>query len=85
MAEVLGAFLDSDKLNVDIHGFDAAGAAGNLDAVHHFARSTDLRSEIINARLWAGLHYRFSTAAGVTLGRQVAQYDLRHAFNEIED
>jgi len=82
MAEVLSAFLDSDEINVDIHGFDAAGAAGNLDAVHHFRRPSDMRGEIVNARLWAGLHYRFSSEAGVTLGRKVAQYDLQHAFKE---
>jgi len=85
MAEVLGELLDSDQINVDVHGFDAAGAPGNLDAVHHFARAADLRREIVNARLWAGLHYRFSTEAGVALGRQVAQYDLQHAFKEIGD
>jgi hypothetical protein len=85
MAEVLGAFLDSDTINVDIHGFDAAGVAGNLNAVHHFPRPSDMRSEIVNARLWAGLHYRFSSEAGVTLGRNVARYDLQHAFREIGD
>ena len=82
MAEVLSAFLDSDRINVDIHGFDAAGLAGNLDAVHHFNAPSDMRGEIVNARLWAGLHYRFSSEAGVALGRKVAQYDLQHAFRE---
>ena len=49
-------------------------------AVHHFDRANDLRAEIINARLWAGLHYRGSSVAGVDLGRSVAKYDLKHAF-----
>ena len=40
--------------------------------------------EVINARIWAGLHYRFSGVAGVVLGRQVAKYDLRHAFQPVE-
>ena len=48
--------------------------------MRHFTKPSDLRREIINARLWAGLHYRFSSVAGVTLGRQVANYDLNHAF-----
>ena len=36
--------------------------------------------KIIEARLWAGLHYRGSTEAGVELGQKVAHYDLHHAF-----
>lgn len=80
MAEVLSDFLGTNRIEVDIHGFDAFGAPGNLDAVHHFDRVNDLRAEIIDARLWGGLHYRGSSVAGVNLGRSVAKYDLRNAF-----
>jgi hypothetical protein len=80
MAEVFSQFLGTDAINVDIHGFDPAGAPGNLDAVRHFATAADLRAEIIDARLWGGMHYRFSSVAGVNLGRDVAQYDLAQAF-----
>jgi hypothetical protein len=81
MAEVFSSsFLGIEWLNLNIHGFDADGSAGNLDAVRHFERANDLRNEIVYARLWAGLHYHFSSVAGVVLGRKVAKYDLRHAF-----
>jgi hypothetical protein len=76
MAELFSEFLGTDAINVDLHGFDPAGPAGNLNAVRHFATAQDLRTEIINARLWGGLHYRFSSEAGVKLGQEVAQYDL---------
>ena len=81
MAEVFSSsFLGIEWLNLNIHGFDADGSAGNLDAVRHFERANNLRNEIVYARLWAGLHYHFSSVAGVVLGRKVAKYDLRHAF-----
>jgi hypothetical protein len=80
MAEVFSSFLGTNQLNLDIHGFDPSGAAGNLEAVQHFDTANDLRQQIIDARVWAGLHYRFSGVAGVVLGRNVAKYDLRHAF-----
>ena len=83
MAEVFSTFLGTNQIEVDIHGFDAAGPAGNLNAVQHFDMPNDLRHEIIDARLWAGLHYRFSSVAGVVVGRNVAKYDLRHAFQPI--
>jgi hypothetical protein len=79
-AEVFSQFLGTHAIDVDIHGFDPADPAGNLDATRHFDTATELRAEIVNARVWAGVHYRFSGVAGVDLGRQVAQYDLAHAF-----
>jgi hypothetical protein len=82
-AEVYSTFLGTNHINLDIHGFDASGAMGNLDAVRHFDMPNDLRAEIINARLWAGLHYHFSGVAGVVLGRNVAKYDLKHAFRPV--
>ena len=80
MAEVFSNFLGTERLNLNIHGFDATGSAGNLDAIRHFETTNDLRNEIVYARLWAGLHYHFSSVAGLVLGRKVAKYDLRHAF-----
>jgi hypothetical protein len=79
-AAVLTAFLGSSRLDLDVHGFDQNGPAGNLNSVRHFATADDLRAEIVNARVWAGLHYRFSANAGVTLGTKVADYDLQHGF-----
>ena len=83
MAEVFRTFLGTNQIDLDIHGFDPTGPAGNLNAVRHFDMPADLREEIIGARLWAGLHYHFSSVAGVVLGRNVAMYDLRHAFQPI--
>jgi hypothetical protein len=83
MAQVFSTFLDTNQIDLDIRGFDPAGPAGNLNAVRHFDMPNQLRNEIIDARLWAGLHYHFSGVAGVVLGRKVAKFDLRHAFQRI--
>ena len=80
IAEVVSQFLGTDQIEIDIRGFDPIGPAGNLNATRHFISSDDLREEIVAARLWAGVHYRGSSEAGVDLGRRVAQYDLNHAF-----
>jgi hypothetical protein len=84
MAEVFSTFLGTNRINLDIHGFDPAGPPGNLNAVQHFYRTNDLRHQIIHARIWAGLHYHFSGVAGVALGRQVAAYDLKNAFQPVD-
>jgi hypothetical protein len=83
MAEVFSEFLGTDEIDLDIRGFDAAGAGGNLDAVHHFDTAEQLREEVVNARLWGGIHYRRSGEAGVHLGLEVAHYGLNHAFQPV--
>jgi hypothetical protein len=80
IAETLVRWLGTDEIDLDVHGFDPAGPPGNLNAVHHFTKAADLREEVSNARQWGGLHYGFSTAAGLRLGRQVASFDLHQVF-----
>jgi VCPO second helical-bundle domain len=80
MAEVFSAFLDTNRLNLVLHGFDPAGAAGNLDAVRTYPRPAALREDVVNARVWAGFHYRFSAEAGVDLGRKIAKHALKDEF-----
>jgi hypothetical protein len=41
---------------------------------HHWSNLDDLTTEVANARIWAGFHYRFSTRVGTALGRQVGEY-----------
>ena len=83
MAEVFRSFAETNHFNLVIHGFDPSGAPGNLNAVRTFNTPGKLRDEIVDARVWAGLHYRFSGVAGVVMGRQVAKYDLSHAFQRV--
>jgi hypothetical protein len=85
MAAVFSDVLGTTSINLDIPGFDAAGPAGNFNAVQHFNTATDLIDNVVNARVWAGLHFRFSDMAGVDLGRSVARYDLSHAFQADDD
>lgn len=80
MAEVFSSVLGTRSIDLNVTGFDPAGAPGNFAAVRHFATADDLVTDVMNARVWAGLHYRFSCIAGADLGRSVARYDLSHAF-----
>jgi hypothetical protein len=75
IGEVLVRFMGTDAIDIDLAG------NANFGATRHFATVQELRTEVENARVWAGLHYRFSTVAGVQLGKEVADYDLDHAFN----
>ena len=85
MAAVFSSVLGTTNINLDIHGFDATGPAGNFNAVQHFNTANDLVNQVIDARVWGGVHYRFSDLAGSALGRSVARYALSHAFKADDD
>jgi hypothetical protein len=50
-----------------------------------FKRTDDLRAEIINARVYGGMHYRNSVEVGATLGGQVADWVAANYFRRIAD
>ena len=75
---VLASVLKSQTINIDVPG--ATGGGTTLTTTQHFTTIQDLLQNVADARVWAGLHYRFSTTAGVTLGAQVSHYDLQHNF-----
>ena len=73
---VLESVLKTKNINVDFPG--ATGGGTTLTTSRHFNTSDELIADVANARVWAGLHYRFSTTAGVELGKAVAKWDLDH-------
>jgi hypothetical protein len=42
-------------------------------------------AELIDARIWAGLHFRSSDVAGQRLGRRVAAYAAANYFQPVDD
>jgi hypothetical protein len=50
-----------------------------------YTSSAQLITEIANARVWGGVHFRFSTTAGTAIGIAVARYDYRHALQPVRD
>jgi hypothetical protein len=77
MAEVFSDFLGTKDIGLTLTSTVNSPIFGNT---RHFATADDLRTEILYARLWAGLHYRNSSEEGIKLGRKVAHFDLTHAF-----
>ncbi len=75
-AEVLTTFLGTPQIDIDI----ASTVPGLIHPIHHFASADDWVQEVVNARVWGGIHYRGSVLVGVGLGRQVAQWSLARYF-----
>jgi hypothetical protein len=50
-----------------------------------FEKIDDLRAEIINARVYGGMHYRFSVETGAAIGEHVADYVAANYFHRIDN
>jgi hypothetical protein len=72
-AAVFARFFHSSTINVDLDSTVTA-------TTRHYPTVGDLRTEIVDARLWGGLHFRNSSQVGVQLGRSVAVWSLDRHF-----
>jgi hypothetical protein len=78
LAEVLANTLGTDNINATIKG--AEGGATTLTTSRTYATVQDLESELVNARVWIGFHFRSSVIAGENLGTSVANWELQRYF-----
>lgn len=53
-------------------------------STRQYARFSEVAEEVQDARVWAGIHFRFSTDDGATIGRQVARLVTRHYFRRVK-
>ena len=56
------------------------GSSTAPDDFRTYAAWSQLTAEVVDARVWSGLHTRTADEAGVVLGRDVAEHDVRRAF-----
>jgi hypothetical protein len=56
-------------------GLSTATAPG---VTHRCTRLEDYIAEPSNGRIWAGIHYRFSTVVGTQMGRKIGQYTVEN-------
>ncbi len=73
---------------------ESSGGLGTLQEVsltsatapgvtHHWSSLDAFASEVANARVWAGFHYRSSARVGTAMGREVGRYVATH-FAQVE-
>jgi hypothetical protein len=78
LAQVLAKALGTDRIDVDIWG--AQAGATTLATTRHFQTVGDIESQIVDARVWIGFHYRSSAVAGLDVGNRVAAWTLKQYF-----
>src|SRR5438067_4788284 len=76
--KVLQTFFGTDEIAFDVTSSRFDGET------HHFERFSQPLQEIIEARIWAGLHYRTADVQGRQLGENVVAYMQQHYFQPLD-
>src|SRR5438093_3161128 len=69
-------FFGTDKI-----GFSAF--SNKSCTTRSFERFSDALKEVVDARVWAGIHFRTADTQGAVLGNKVAHYLKKHAFQPV--
>jgi hypothetical protein len=77
LAYAIERFFGTNQQNVTLTSTSVAGAA---ITEHDFTNTQDIVSEVINARVYGGMHYRTSAEHGAMIGRKVADWVADHYF-----
>ena len=71
----------------DFFGTDRIGwtDTNNGGFTRSFTRFSQAIDEVVDARVWSGIHFRYADEDGAKIGRQVARYRDRHYFEPLRD
>jgi hypothetical protein len=79
---VLQMFFDTDQMEVNVTSSRAV-TLPLLPNPRHFSSFSAPLEEIVEARIWAGLHYRTGDVQGLNLGQELAHYAQHHYFQPL--
>jgi hypothetical protein len=75
-AKVFATFFRTNRIELDL----TSTVPNLLQPTRHYASVNDLTEEVMNARVWGGIHFRDATIKGVALGDKVAHWTLKRNF-----
>jgi hypothetical protein len=79
MAETFEDFFGTDRIR-----FTAVSVRGTppVTRTRHFEAFSETTDEVVDARVWSGIHFRNADEDGARIGKQVARWRDRHYFEE---
>jgi hypothetical protein len=69
---VLQTFFETDSAAFKLTSTTAPGVTRS------FGKLSDYETEVVNARIYDGVHYRTSGEAGAAMGRKIGQYTVQN-------
>ena len=77
-SDALASVLHTKHIDVTMGGGENGSTV--LTTTQHFDTVHDVQSQVIDARVWLGFHFRNSVEQGVRLGNDVADWELHRFF-----
>jgi hypothetical protein len=74
-------FFGTDKVAITV--VSGRSLNGVPIAPRTFDRLSEAREEIIDARIWGGIHFRTADVQGTVIGKKVAKYARKHYFRPL--
>ena len=81
VTQVVAKVLGTTHIDITIMGATDGGTA--LTTSQHFDTAQQLQDQLLDARVWAGLHWRNSEVAGENLGNTLADWILQRYFQPV--
>ncbi len=75
---MIARFLGTENIDFTVPSLTGLGD-------RHFATASDLRSEVGNARIWGGIHFRSAVEDGSDIAKRTANWVLAHNFRRSSD
>ncbi len=76
ITETLNYFFGTDSFDFTID----SNVSGLMNPVRSYTSFSQALEEVLNARIYGGMHYRNSTRKGAIIGKQVSHFATRHFF-----
>jgi hypothetical protein len=73
-------FFGTDKIGFDIVSSRFPGTSAQT---RHFDRFSHALKEVIDARVWGGIHFRTADTQGAVIGKKVAHWERKHFFQPV--
>jgi hypothetical protein len=70
--------------DIDLNITSAAAGAPGAPLTRHYTSAADLNRDVVDARVWSGIHFRTADVVGNAMGTQVADWALDHYLKPIE-
>jgi hypothetical protein len=78
LSAILSRLFDDGRIDLNITSV-AAGLPGP-PLTRHYEFAADLDEDVIDARVWSGIHFRTADVVGIEMGKKVAKWALDHFF-----
>lgn len=82
ITRILALFFGTDEMEFSV---DTTNHPPAIQTTRPYTRFSDAAADVVNARIWEGIHFRFADVQARKQGRHVAQWVFSHFLRSVDD